>query len=459
MATLAKREGKTPSYEIQFYPNGQSSARKTIYLGGRRYSEKTANDLKVIVEKLVYCRDNDNDPDKKTLAWLEAATPEIREKLAKAGLVKVPKTYTLRELWDSFLKQKTGIKDSTRDGYDYVEQRFFAFFDGATTLSELTSDQIEDWKFFLQTEYRSPRTGKPLVESSTAGTITKTKAIFNWAKTKKWLVESPLDGVGRGSFVDRENDRFITRDEYDRLLDACPCQDWRAIIALARYGGLRCPSEVLRLRWSDVNWEKDRFYVRSPKTEHHAGKEGRLVPLFSELRIELEKLFESDSSDGAEFVITRYRDPERTNLGTQFGRIVQLAGIEPVPRPFDNMRASRSTEIYAEYGSFLESQWIGHSSKIAKDHYLQVREEDFERAVKPCREKGPKNDFPALEKIFPAKTPAARSGITSHGMENKKNSNCSAEFLNLNWAILQSAQLPHNRHFSLPILHNLCKLV
>jgi hypothetical protein len=125
-----------------------------------------------------------------------------------------------------------------------------------------------------------------------------------------------------------------------------------------------------------------------------------VVPLFPELRIELERLFESDSSEGAEYVITRYRDPERTNLGTQFGRIVQLAGIEPIKKPFNNMRASRSTEIYNEFGAFLESQWIGHSAKVAKDHYLQVREEDFEKASQQKPE-----IFHHLENAVPANGP------------------------------------------------------
>ena len=59
-------------------------------------------------------------------------------------------------------------------------------------------------------------------------------------------------------------------------------------------------------------------------------------------------------------------------------------GIVPhrrIGKPFNNMRASRSTEIYNEYGAFLESQWIGHSTKVAQAHYLQVRDEDFEKAV------------------------------------------------------------------------------
>ena len=106
-----------------------------------------------------------------------------------------------------------------------------------------------------------------------------------------------------------------------------------------------------------------------------------MVPLFADVRQELNDLFFRDESEGTEFVINRYRDPERSNLGTQFARIVKMAGISPVKRPYDNMRASRSNEIYAEFGPFYESQWIGHSSKVAKDHYLNVTDADFSRAA------------------------------------------------------------------------------
>jgi len=378
MASLTKKGGKTPAYHIQFFRDGNSSKRETIYIGGTRYSEKTANELKTIVEKLIFCKDNDTDPDKKTVAWLEKTTPEIREKLVKAGLIETPPTYTVTELWDAFLKQKADVKGSTITIYETAKDRFFAFFKGDELLTELTQVTMQNWKDYLRTEWpREKSRRRPrkygLAESTVAGTLTKAKAVFNWAVRSGWIETNPLTGVGRGEFVNEENDRIVTMDEYHRLLDACPCQDWRVIIALARIGGMRAPSEVLRLRWSDINWERSRFYVTSNKTERYKGKGSRLVPLFPELRIELEKLFESDSSEGAEFVINRYRDPERTNLGTQFARIVKLAGIQPIPRPFDNMRASRSIEVYAEHGEKAEAEWIGHSTEIAKKHYCHVK--------------------------------------------------------------------------------------
>lgn len=401
MATLGTDRG---IYCIRWL---EGRKRQAISLSGKKFSKATAEELCRIVEKLVYLKENPTEiPDKRTKAWLEEAHPLIQEKLAKAELIVMPQSHTTGELWKMFLESKNGIKQTTRDGYTYAEQRFFAFFGRKIDLRKLTPEQFKDWKDFLRTDYRSPRTGKPLVTSTVAGTITKTKAVFNWAKAKKWITESPLDEVGRGSFVNKENDRFVTMDEYRRLLDACPCLDWRVIIALARIGGLRCPSELLRLRWTDVIWgAKGRFYVTASKTERYKGHEGRLVPLWPALYEELERLFFAQP-EGTEFVINRYRDPERTNLGTQFARIVKMAGIEEIKRPFDNMRASRSTEVFAEYGAFLESKWIGHSTKTAMKHYLQVREEDFERAVGGYGGNGMSTDreniFPATRQDFPA---------------------------------------------------------
>ena len=384
MATLARKD--RGAWLIQFFD--QNKKRRPIHLG-KKFNEKTAQALKDVVEKIVYSRDNSTNLDKKTLAWIQEAPVEIQDKLAAVGLITKPEAHTAKELWDEFMRTKTDIKDSTMETYDRSRNRFFAFFKGEEQIADLIPARMRQWKEFLKTDI--PQGRSEIVgfkESTVAGTLTKAKAVFNWAVRSGWLTASPLDGIGRGSFINRENDYFVTMEDYQRLLDACPCADWRAILALSRVGGLRAPSEILRLKWSDINWEMDRFYVTSSKTERHKGKEGRVVPLFPDLRSELEELFFLPSSEGAEYVVNRYRNPGQ-NLGTQFARIEQMAGLEKIPKPFNNMRASRSTEVYAEFGAFLESKWIGHSHKIARDHYLQVREEDFLRAVgKPVSNSG-----------------------------------------------------------------------
>lgn len=333
MATLSKshRNGKT-YWSIEFHDERRK--RKAIWLSGTKFAPQTAKELKNVVEKIIYYRTNDLVPEKKILAWIQSASPILQEKLTKAGLIEQPANHNCSELWDAFLETKIGIKDATLDTYLDAKRRFFLFFKEDEALQDLTQARMLQMKATLLTT---------LAEATVAGAITKMKAVFNWAVTQEWIDESPLKGVGRGSFINRKNDRFVTMDEYQRLLDRCPCLEWRVIIALARIGGLRCPSEVLRLRWSDIDFENNRFFVRSPKTEHYQGKEGRLVPLFPELRAEIRCLTSTNKgAEHREYVISRYRDPN-TNLGTQFARIVKMAEIEPIKRPFDNMRMSRST--------------------------------------------------------------------------------------------------------------------
>ena len=366
MASLRKRtRGGSLMFEIDFYIDGQ---RKTIPLGVK-YTERTATEMLV--------RHNDNGItvlDRRTQTWIETAGPEIREKLAKAGLIELPPSYTLKELWDKFLAQKVrNIKESTANVYDAVRKRFFRDFREDELLEKLTKDRMQRWKDHLLDN-------SGLAEATVASTIKDVKAVFNWAVSQGWIEKSPLEGIGTGSYVNRKNDRIISMNDFHRFLDACPCQDWRAILALVRIGGLRCPNEVLLLRWKDVNWKQNKFYVHSSKTEHHKGKEGRWIPLFPELKKELETLFSHPDSKGKEFVINRYRDPYQ-NLRTTFCKIVIRAGLAPFPRPFDNMRMTRSNEVYRKWGAFKESEWIGHSGRVRADHYLSMTDDDFQEAA------------------------------------------------------------------------------
>ena len=148
------------------------------------------------------------------------------------------------------------------------------------------------------------------------------------------------------------------------ILAACPDDQWRAIVALSRFAGLRCPSEVAALRWGDVNWERGRLMVRSPKTAGHEGHAVRVVPLAPELRPILQDLFDH-AEPGAVAVVPRLRDP-KVNLRTQFERIIGKAGLTAWPRLFHNMRASCATDWVERFPAHVVAGWLGHSPLIAK---------------------------------------------------------------------------------------------
>ena len=137
--------------------------------------------------------------------------------------------------------------------------------------------------------------------------------------------------------------RNITAATIADVIDAAPSVEWRLLIALGRYGGLRMPSELRNLRWVDIKWDKAYFVVHATKTAKHKDGGVRRVPLFEELRPYLEDALHL-AEPGAEFVIS-VRNRNARNLGTQFKRIIERAGHTPWPKPWHNLRSTRETEL------------------------------------------------------------------------------------------------------------------
>ena len=77
------------------------------------------------------------------------------------------------------------------------------------------------------------------------------------------------------------------------------------------------------------------------------------------------------------------RPTNRTLLLTQFEKIIRRAGVEAWPRLWQNLRSSRETELCEQHPLHVVCQWIGNTERIAAPHYLQVRDEDFEKAISP----------------------------------------------------------------------------
>jgi len=128
---------------------------------------------------------------------------------------------------------------------------------------------------------------------------------------------------------------------------------------------------VLALKWSDVDWDKGRFRIDSPKTGV------RYCPLFPEIRAALEDAFDPELV----YCVNRYRSGEQ-NLRTQFGRILKVAGVEPWPKLFVNLRSTRRTELQERFPDHVVNRWMGHSGKVAEKHYLQVTEEHWGEATR-----------------------------------------------------------------------------
>ena len=96
-----------------------------------------------------------------------------------------------------------------------------------------------------------------------------------------------------------------SKQQVQQVADAASDPELRLLIALARLAGLRVPSEVRGLTWSDVDWSERSLRVQSSKTAR-CGKAWRLVPLCPELYATLESAYHA-APEGDVHLLPRLR--------------------------------------------------------------------------------------------------------------------------------------------------------
>ncbi|MCX5689638.1 MAG: tyrosine-type recombinase/integrase, partial [Planctomycetota bacterium] len=305
--------------------------------------------------------------------WLLSRPERVYARLEKSGWVG-PRpdavAVTLGNLLTAFFAA-VSVKPASLVRMQQVEAALLAHFGATRDVSTLADCDAQAWRAELKSQEYAGAT--------ISRTVLYARQIFTWAMRHNLVKHNPFAFVKAGSQVNTARSCFVDQATIAKVIDAAPDAEWRLLIALSRYGGLRVPSEALALRWSDVDWANSRMTVRSSKTEHHEGGGVRLVPIFSELLPFLREVFEGAAA-GAVYVITQYR--QGCNLNPHFRRIIARAGLKPWERTWHNLRASRQTELATNYPLHTACSWIGNTKAIAAGHYLQVTDADWTRATR-----------------------------------------------------------------------------
>jgi len=347
--------------------------------GGKRHTLRLgeAGDLFALealkhVESILTSQETGELLQRPTMRWIAECPPIIRQRLAALGLVaETSRTGSLGELLEYCLQQYASNKPNTQRNMRRAADALLEYFGSGRSIDTITRGDAEDFRRGLR------RDG--LAETTLSEICRKAKRLFEMAVDHDWLVKNPFKGMKGFTRTNDERQFFVDRKTIDRLLKRCE-PEWQLIIALVRFGGLRCPSEVMALRWEWVDFEDNRFSVFAPKTEHIEGKAFRDVPLFPDLRPHFEAAWDR-AEEGAEFVVNRSRTCSNRAIDSAMRKRLDRAGLNPWPRLFTNLRSSRETELVEEFPVHVVTAWLGNSITIAKAHYLQVTESHFERAV------------------------------------------------------------------------------
>jgi integrase len=347
------------------------TSRKTVRLG--KCSHHDAESIRGHIEAMNSSHINGQAVRRETAVWLTSIGAVLHERLAAVGLVgprRAVEGPKLGAFIDEYLTQRADLKPITLAAMRSSRNKLVAFFGEMKPLADVTIADADAYRAYLLQEKKAPATVNKRLRYA--------RHFFQVATRRRIIPENPfghISGAVKGNPARRV---FVPAGDVQRAVDVAPDPQWKLLITLARWGGLRIPSEALALKWSDVDFAGHRFIVRSSKTEHHKDGGIRVVPMFPELVPLFQAVFDG-AQEGEVFVIARYRDPSQ-NLRTQLGRYIEAAGLAPWPKLWQNMRASRATELADAFPSHVCAAWLGHTEAVANEFYRMVTDEHFRRA-------------------------------------------------------------------------------
>lgn len=332
-----------------------------------------------------------------TAAWLGEITDELHAKLAALGLVS-PRSQpenagiptTIGKLWEDFFTRRPDLKKWTRSNLEQTKLRCIEFFK-LKPVAAITQGDAKDFRRWL--------IDKKYSTATISGFINKTRQLFNDAIDHGTLSANPFRKVGGGSQVNEERRFYVSREAIERVIDKATTDEWKLLIALGRYGGMRIPSEVVGLKISDVDLKRGRITITSPKTEKQ-GKAKRVIPLWPELRPLIEKVIKRAAADQ---VLLLPSFLPGYNPHTHFVRLIERAGLNPWPKVWQNLRSTRETELLKDFPIHVVCGWIGNTERIARRHYLQITDADFDQATGVQRAAGsaaiPSSEYAQLAQV------------------------------------------------------------
>jgi len=158
---------------------------------------------------------------------------------------------------------------------------------------------------------------RKLVEASACIHVRNAKTTFNQAVQEDLILFNPFDRLKGTAREPDKTWKYVSLDELDELLNACPNWGWKLQIALCRLAGLR-RGEALSLTWADIDWDRHRLTVIAEKTGAR-----RVVPIEPKLSQLL-----LDAFAQAEEGVKRVCPISRHCLWRDFQSIRKRAGLD-----------------------------------------------------------------------------------------------------------------------------------
>jgi integrase-like protein len=230
---------------LQFRIDGK---RESIRLG--KIADADADHWKRHVEELIAAKKNDRLPHPKTSHGVDGLDSRLhrrllRKKLTEPRAVKLDSgtiQVTLAKCIDGYIASRSKVKPATATVYQHTRRCLVEYFGAGKQLSAITSGDADQWRDWLGAE---PNTQKPngggqgLSDNTVRRRCGIARQFFKAAVRKRLIATNAFTDMeeGVGVLANRERDDIVSRDEADKVINACPNNEWKLLFALSRFGG------------------------------------------------------------------------------------------------------------------------------------------------------------------------------------------------------------------------------
>ncbi len=348
---------------------GRKAKRETIRIP-REIESAHVPTIRDNIERLISAKISGQPMPRAAAAWLGDLRGKLFDRLVEVGLAEPRAKFRdmkLGAFLDEYIVKRTDLKPFSRKNLRQTRDSLVGFFGEKAHLHVIGKTDAIEWNRAAKLKYS---------QATVAAFTRRARQMFRHAVDAELLTRNPFDGIKAGKMSNPSRLQYVPSDVVLKVIDACPHHCWKVTFALARWGGLRTPSETSLLCWDDVDFAAGRMVVHSPKTAHQ-GKATRIVPIIPQLRTHLEAAYAARDR-ATDKVIWRI---QRSNLSSGATKIIKRSKVKTWPRQFQNLRSSFETDMTVSHPLHVACAWAGNSEAVAIEHYLQVTEADFDKAT------------------------------------------------------------------------------
>lgn len=260
-----------------------------------------------------------------------------------------------------FQKREQDLSPNTLRQYAFAVQAMRASFEGQL-LKDITPPMVRSY---------IDQRRESVSDATVRRELAFLSSLFNFLieEADQIQLDNPVRKVNKRKLKEQPRVRFLSHEEFDRLLSACHKPVHRRIIQTAVWSGMR-HGELLDFQRSWIDWQRREIHLPAEVTK---GEKARIIPISDNLEV----ILKEQCADTVCAHVFCYLDLRQklyvpfTTFKNFFGAACKRAGLEDLH--FHDLRHTfGSWWAQADGNMMVLKQIMGHSSIKTTERYAHI---------------------------------------------------------------------------------------